>query len=146
MSTKIEKFKKLLIKHGIRVTHQRLVILEFLNENRIHPTVEDIYEAIKDKVTTISKTTVYNTLHTFIENGLVKDLLITANEVHYDLDGYPHHHFLCKECGKIYDLPVECCYHATGIVQGHKICEMQGYFKGICKECLNKMGADEDES
>lgn len=146
MSTKIEKFKKLLSQHGIRITHQRVVILKFLSEKRLHPTVEQIYEAIKDDVTTISKTTVYNTLHTFIENGLVKDLLITANEVHYDLDGYPHHHFLCTECGKIYDLPVECCHHSTGIVQGHKISEMHGYFKGICKQCLNKMGEDEDES
>lgn len=136
MNTNMKIFKKLLNQHEIRPTHQRLVILDYMSKHRTHPTVDDIYEAIKDHVATISKTTVYNTLHTFIQKGLVRGLLITANEVHYDINSFPHHHLLCTECGEIYDIPSECCCHSTGIVNGHKITDMQGYFMGVCKKCL----------
>ena len=142
----MEKLKNILKQHNIRPTMQRLAILDYMTEHRVHPTAEKIYEGIQRELPTLSLTTIYNTLHAFVENGLLKELLITANEVHYDLDGFPHHHFLCTECGEIFDLPFECCNHTTGIINGHHIIEMQGYFKGICRKCLNKIGEKENGS
>ena len=52
--------------YGIKPSLQRIAIMEYLIENRIHPTVEDIYEALYIKVPTLSKTTVYNTIKLFI--------------------------------------------------------------------------------
>ena len=49
-------------KNNIRLTHQRLKVLEYLSNSKNHPTVEQIYNALKKEVPSLSKTTIYNTL------------------------------------------------------------------------------------
>ena len=132
------KIKDILLAKGIRPTYQRLIIFKYMDEKRIHPDVDTIYLSVKDEVPTISRTTVYNTLHLFIEKGLVKEITITGNMSHYDIVGQPHHHLLCKTCNKIYDLPYECCFHSTGLINGHQVDGMQGYFMGKCRNCVQK--------
>ncbi len=134
----MEKIKDLMTQHGIRPTYQRLVIYRYLNEMRNHPDVDSIYLNIIDDVPTISRTTVYNTVHLFVKKGLVKEISVPGSQSHYDIIERPHHHFICKKCGRIFDLPGECCFHSTGFVNGHKIEEMEGYFMGICEKCLKK--------
>ncbi len=46
-------------KCGIKPSLQRIAIVEYLMENRIHPTADDIYHALCIQVPTLSKTTVY---------------------------------------------------------------------------------------
>lgn len=138
MITNLKYFKKLLTDRSITPTYQRLKILEYMNKNiKKHPTVEMIHEELLKDIPTISLTTVYNTLNTFLKKGLVDGITITGTETHYDLDVSSHHHFLCKNCGQIIDIGVQCVY-AEGkktVVGGNKIEEVHGYFKGICKEC-----------
>ncbi|MCX7966203.1 MAG: transcriptional repressor, partial [Syntrophorhabdaceae bacterium] len=45
----------------IKQTPQRLAIIEYLNENRTHPTANDVYKAVSEKFPTMSFATVYNT-------------------------------------------------------------------------------------
>jgi len=45
---------------------------------------------------------------------------------------------LCGKCGRIIDLDIECNYFKKGNIKGHRIIELHGYFKGICKNCLEK--------
>jgi len=132
----MERVKKLLESKGIRPTHQRLKILKYLEDNKQHPTVDIIYGVMKKDIPTISKTTVYNTLNSLIENGVVLPIIITGKETRFDSIVTPHHHFYCEKCGKILDLKVECEHFKKGNIQGHKIKEMHGYYKGICKNCL----------
>jgi Fe2+ or Zn2+ uptake regulation protein len=138
MITNLKHFKELLSGKGIKPTFQRLKILEYMRKNmKNHPTVEMIHEELLKDIPTISLTTVYNTLNTLLEKGLVDGITITGTETRYDLDVSPHHHFLCKECGKIIDIDIQCPF-AVGkkkVVGGNKIEEVHGYFKGICKDC-----------
>lgn len=63
-------------KCGIKPSLQRIAIVEYLMENRIHPTADDIYHALCIQVPTLSKTTVYNTMRLFAEQGAVLPLVI----------------------------------------------------------------------
>jgi Fe2+ or Zn2+ uptake regulation protein len=130
--------KEILIDKGVKPTFQRLRILEYLQKHNNHPTVEMIYEDLVREIPTISKTTIYNTLNSFLEKGIIHAITITGTETRYDFKTIPHHHFLCKRCGKVIDVDIECPYVKKGKIGGHKIEELHGYFKGICKGCLRK--------
>ena len=82
--------------------------------------------------------TFYNTLNIFKEKGLLSHITITANEKRFDLNTKWHHHFLCEKCGLIYDLEINCPHSDEEMMCGHLIKERHGYFRGICKECLEK--------
>ncbi len=143
MITNMKKLKIMLKEKGIKPTYQRLKILEYMGNNLDnHPTVEMVYDKLHNDIPTLSLTTVYNTLSNFLEKRLVYGVTITGTEVRYDFNTNYHHHFLCKECGQIIDIDVKCPY-AEGkrrIVSGHRVDEVHGYFKGICKDCFKKVG------
>lgn len=138
MNTNLDKLKNILKQKNIKPTYHRLKTLEYIVENiGTHPTAEMIYDALKDEIPTISMTTVYNTMNSFLDKGLVTSVIITGTEVRYDYNTSPHHHFQCRKCGKIFNIDVKCSY-ATGkkkVVNGHKIEKVHGYFKGICRNC-----------
>ena len=119
----------------MRSSYQRLKILEYVDQNRVHPTVDMIYEALRQDLSTISKTTIYNTLKVFVEKGLISGLTISGYETMYDGEPNPHSHFLCKKCGCVMDIKEIECPCLCEEVEGNKVEEVHLYFKGICKKC-----------
>ena len=102
----------------------------------------DVYkrQALSPSMPTLSKTTVYNTLKLFSEQGAALMLTIDEKNTNFDADTSVHSHFLCKRCGHIYDLE---CPEAIKQVEnlemdGHQVSEVHYYYKGICKNCLSK--------
>jgi Fe2+ or Zn2+ uptake regulation protein len=131
--------KETLAQKGLKSTYQRILILDYLHANsNKHFTAELIYEKLSKRAPTLSLTTVYNTLSSFVEAGLVSAITITGTEVRYELTTTPHHHLLCKQCGRIIDINIKCPNANRKNIQGYKIDEVHGYFKGICKDCLKK--------
>jgi Fe2+ or Zn2+ uptake regulation protein len=138
MNTNSKNIKRILKTKGLKSTYQRLMVMRYLETHKIHPTAEMIYRALVREIPTISKTTIYNTLNILLHKGLIHPITITGTETRYDFHRLPHHHFLCKRCGKITDIAVECPYLERKELGGNRIEELHGYFKGICKECLNQ--------
>jgi Fe2+ or Zn2+ uptake regulation protein len=138
MITNRKKPKDILLSKGLKPTFQRLKILEYLQGHSNHPTVEMIYEGLVQEIPTISKTTIYNTLNSLLEKGVIRAITITGTEARYGYESFPHHHFLCKRCGKVIDINIQCPYMERKQIDGHQLEELHGYFKGICKECLKK--------
>jgi Fur family peroxide stress response transcriptional regulator len=136
--TNMEKLKNILETNGLKPTFQRLTVLEYLQQHECqHPTAEMIYEALIERIPTISITTIYNTLSAFLEKKIISAETITGTEIRYDFAPVPHHHFLCRECNKIYDVDIQCPLgnDTQNSVEGHTIHEIHGYFKGVCREC-----------
>jgi Fe2+ or Zn2+ uptake regulation protein len=133
-----EKYIKLLKENPIKITFQRLEILRYLDNHRTHPTADQIYSGLKGKNPSLSKTTVYNSLRIFKKYGIIQTLTISGSELRYDFKRSIHHHFLCKKCGKIIDIDSSCPHIEKIMEEGYQIDEAHGYFKGICKECLQK--------
>lgn len=120
---------------GIKLTPQRLAILEYLENNREHPSAEDIYNALKDRFPSMSFATVYNTLEVLIEKGLVKELGIDSYKRRYDPDIRPHHHFLCRKCGKILDIESKYEIPTPSELKDYQITDFQIVFYGLCPNC-----------
>ncbi len=133
----IKNISEYLQNYHIKPSVQRLAIMEYLLANRIHPTAEDVYHALAPKIVTLSKTTVYNTLKLFAEQGALQMLAIDEKNVRFDIDTSVHAHFKCQRCMRVYDLPVEnmemvkVADPSVGRITG-----MQLYYKGYCKYCL----------
>lgn len=95
-----------LIEHNIRPSVQRVAIMQYLLDHRTHPTADDIYTELVKTMPTLSRTTVYNTLQLLVTNQAVLGLTIDQHNMHFDGHTHPHAHFLCRSCGKIFDVEV----------------------------------------
>lgn len=138
MKTTFDDLSKELKNKNIRLSHQRLKVLEYVANHRCHPTVEQIYTDLHKEIPTLSKTTVYNTLSTLIEAGLVKLITIEDNETRYDIVSENHGHFKCESCGTIYDFKIDIDLFDSKDLNGFRINNKDVYFKGICQKCINK--------
>lgn len=126
-----------LISFGVKPSVQRMAIMDYLLTHRTHPTIEEIYLALCDDIPTLSKTTVYNTLKLLVDHGAAQMLTIDEKYTCYDADIKLHAHFLCKKCGKVFDLPAADMEEKVSSIQreGFKVEEVHQYFKGICPAC-----------
>lgn len=134
----VKKVAEMLKKAGLRQSHQRIAILQFLMLNDIHPTADDIYNALKNDYPTMSLTTVYNTLKALSDAGAIEMLKIERENARFDFPKKPHSHFRCRSCGKILDiseLPDILQYVPKG---SFHIENVEVYFQGLCDECFNK--------
>lgn len=127
--------------HNIKPSVQRIAIMNYLVEHCTHPTVDEIYIALSPAIPTLSKTTVYNTLKLLSEQGAVQTLTIDERKTCYDADTSLHAHFLCRHCGKVYDLACDPTPKqlVNDDMDGHSIQEVHHYYKGVCKYCLEEM-------
>lgn len=125
-----------LISRGIRPSVQRVAIMHYLWEHATHPTIDRIFGDLLPSIPTLSKTTVYNTLKLFEEEGLVLALTIDEKNVRYDGNTDTHAHFRCRKCGVIHDIPL-----AETEVPGFEGSptlhpdEVQVYYLGVCENC-----------
>ncbi len=101
---KVEEFKEISRRKGLKITPQRIAILKEVLSRMDHPSAEDIYESLKRKIPGISLTTVYRTLSYFEEFGFIHRVPTLTDKVRYETRTVPHSHFVCVNCGEIYDL------------------------------------------
>lgn len=137
MNTSFENLKKELKEKNINLSYQRLKVLEYLNNNRCHPTVDKIYTDLHKELSTLSKTTVYNTLRVLAESGMVRVITIEDNETRYDINVENHGHFKCDSCGEIYDFSVDIDSLIYEGLDDFMINSKNVYFNGICPNCLS---------
>jgi Fur family transcriptional regulator, peroxide stress response regulator len=92
----------LLRQSGLRSTPQRLAILREVFSGS-HPTVSEVYESVRRQFPTIGLATVYNTLRTLTERGLVSELPFSS-AMRFDANMTPHANLVCRTCGRIEDV------------------------------------------
>ena len=120
--------------YGIRPSVQRIAIMRYLLKNLTHPTADEVFESLRRQIPTLSKTTVYNTLKLFVENGAAIYIGIDEKNARFDGVINPHAHFRCKDCGRIIDLPMNPDYFLPKDFSG-TIDETYFYLKGLCEKC-----------
>jgi Fur family peroxide stress response transcriptional regulator len=135
MELEAKKLKKI----GLKVTPQRLAILQMIQGDRTHPSAEKIYHEISKKYPSMSFATVYNTLTKLVEGGEIQELDIDPNKKRFDPYTQLHYHFYCKTCGKVYDVDYDTSLTPDiKRIAGHQIEAIQLNFKGICKNCAKE--------
>jgi Fur family peroxide stress response transcriptional regulator len=89
--------------NGLKITPQRIAVLEAVMELRNHPTAENVIEFIKTNHPNIATGTVYKTLETFVEKGLINKVKTDRDIMRYDGITDPHHHLYCSSSNRIED-------------------------------------------
>ncbi|HDJ32818.1 MAG TPA: transcriptional repressor [Bacteroidetes bacterium] len=92
-----------LIRHGLKVTPQRLAVLETLRNMDSHPATEHIAGFIRKNYPHIATGTVYKILNTFVEKGIVKRVTSDRDIMRFDARTEPHHHLYCAQSEQIAD-------------------------------------------
>ncbi len=90
---------------GIRPSAQRVAIAAYVLATTDHPTADQVWQTVKADFPMVSRATVYNTLQTFREHGLVQQHVLAEGSVVFDPKIEPHHHFVDDETGAIADIP-----------------------------------------
>lgn len=103
MDTTKEEIRIRLSEKGLKVTPQRISILEAIYNLDNHPTVENIIEYIHGPHPNIATGTVYKVLETLVENQLIRKVKTDKDIMRYDGVVEKHHHLYCAECDVIQD-------------------------------------------
>jgi len=115
---------------------QRTAVMNYLLNNRTHPTVEEIYLSLSPMMPTLSKTTVYNTLNLFVERGAIRALAIDEKNARFDVDITAHAHFICRSCGTVHDIfsvkpeVFQLPENSEFLIQSVEVS-----YSGICNQC-----------
>ncbi len=150
-----ERLRKCFNSEGGRLTFPRRLILDFLHSNKGHFTAEEIYDSLNKKNLNISLATVYRTLNSLWQSGILKRFDFGEGKAVYELseehqNRKHHHHLICKNCGQIieYDdfideetilfkkLEKQLSEKHNFKIEGHNL-----YFYGLCHKCeIKKQG------
>ena len=128
----MKKYKNM----SLKLTPQRLAILEYLEGNKSHPSASDIYHEVSKKFPTMSFATVYNTLKALKMKENIKELTIDPDKKRFDPNMVRHHHLICVGCSKIIDIETEFDVGLTA-TQRHDF-EITGNHidvYGVCPDC-----------
>ncbi len=90
--------------HGLAMTVQRRAILEELVSRRDHPSADQIFETVGERVPGLSRTTVYRVLEAFVRAGAARKVPHPDAVARFDPIFERHHHLLCDRCGRLFDL------------------------------------------
>ena len=138
--TQVRDIASRLSQKGYRMTPQRLMILEAIEEASGHVSAEEIYQDIKKRYPGLNISTVYRTLELLKETGLVTETDMGDGRVRFHSMGHEHHHHLvCSKCGKVIDLDEETLAPLTSVLSekyGFRADLKHLAIFGRCKECV----------
>ena len=125
--------------HKLKVTPQRIAIIQELLETKAHPTADFLFRKIQRKQPHISFDTVNRTLKTFSEIGIIDVVEGLGRQRRYDANPHSHHHLHCVKCGEIIDF-----YHDAynklavpeEIQKKYRVINKRVMIKVLCSECV----------
>ena len=121
----------------MRNTTQRTEILNFLRSKRHHCSAVQIYDAVREKIPNISLGTVYRNLGNLLEQGEIISVEAVDKCIYYDGFVEDHAHFVCSDCKKIYDFPIEPEKRSSINKAGFEVITERVIYYGKCAKCLN---------
>lgn len=138
---RIRRFEEECRRRGLAVTVQRRAVFAELAGRRDHPTADQVYDAVRDRVPGLSRTTVYRVLETLVDNGLARKVQHAGGVVRFDPMTGRHHHLVCDACSRLVDLadsvvPALRLPDAPGT--GFRVTDYSVSFTGLCPACAKK--------
>ena len=132
---------ELLRRHGLQVTAQRLAVLTAVSASP-HCTADEVAEAVRAEIGSISRQAVYNALGLLAEKGMIRRIQPAGSPARFeDRVRDNHHHLICRTCGRTVD--VDCAVGAAPCLTpsddaGFEIDEAEVVYWGRCPDCLAK--------
>jgi len=131
---------------GMRITRQRILILKELLGNRSHPTVDEVYAAVRRTYPNISLATVYNTLNMLVEMGEIREVSNGTGAKRFDPNLHPHDHAVCEVCGRFFDVAQERVKGKAILAMGKpfRVRRYEAVYHGLCWVCSTMAAGDEE--
>jgi len=128
-----------------RMTRQKKLILEILRGTNTHPTADWVYEQARKVIPDISLGTIYRNLGHLKTTGEIMELCYGSTFSRYDGNPQNHYHFVCKGCGRVFDLDLPVLNDLEEQVARRTSLQVTGHrmeFYGYCRDC----GKEKEES
>ncbi len=136
----LNKFRDILRRERLKFTPQRVAVLEEIVRDSGHRECEDIYMALRQNGSHVSRATIYRTMDILVKNEFVRKMEFGDGRARYEskVDNSHHDHMICTSCGEI----LEFVDHNIEDIQD-KIAKRY-HFKlqrhihqlfGLCKKC-----------
>ncbi|HEY2414340.1 MAG TPA: Fur family transcriptional regulator [Pirellulaceae bacterium] len=137
-----DRFVEYLQSRGMRVTQQRLSLVDHVFSRHEHFDAEQLMEQLPNSGQPghVSRPTVYRTLGEFVDAGLLRKFVLNGRSVYEHDYGYPQHdHFHCTECNKLFEFENEKLQQLRDElgrehqfrVTGHRL-----IISGVCRDCV----------
>lgn len=145
MKSESEKLKKIFYDkctaNRLKITPQRSLIFDELAKATDHPTADAIFKRVRKTLSNISFDTVYRTLLSFTEIGIVNLVEGTGEQKRFEPNLHQHHHFRCIKCYTIYDFENDA-YNDIAVPESVRkqgvIINKRVVLEGICSKCKGK--------
>lgn len=134
-----EQLKQIIRSLNLKVTQQRLVILQTLSEGRSHLTAQELYDRVVIQFPEIGFATVYRFLRDLSEKHFVTEVRMGGMPARYELAPRDHHdHLSCTRCGKICEFEnkaIERLQEQVAEELGFRLTHHVLELYGICPTC-----------
>ena len=131
-------YNQLLNQSGLKATHQRIGVLEVL-EDTGHSTIDEIYRKVREHHPAISLATVYNNVDIMLERDVLVEVPIAGAKSRYEIKKHDHIHLICQNCGSVTDESIDLISQKdlTRIAEKDEfaIARSQINIYGICHSC-----------
>ncbi|HEX3649796.1 MAG TPA: Fur family transcriptional regulator [Pseudonocardiaceae bacterium] len=130
---------------GLKATRPRVAVAQMLHDMGGHRTADEVHARLADHGVTLPRTSVYNALGALADAGVVLRADVGPGAVVYEVADTWHHHFVCRRCGAIADVPCvvgerPCLSPGPGYGE---VDEAQVIFRGVCARCGKEGGVDD---
>ncbi|MQC26929.1 MAG: transcriptional repressor [Chloroflexi bacterium] len=128
---------------GFRMTPQRRLILEAIEDAGEHATFDEILARVRRREAAISQATLYRTLETFSRYRLIHGNELAGGKVYEMVAHNPHHHLMCHRCWrdqKIEEDALASFYQEMASEHGFLVLAEHIVFMGLCRECRETHG------
>jgi Fur family peroxide stress response transcriptional regulator len=139
------KMIQTLRERGLRITAQRIALVEAFANDESHPTAQDLFERLRGAFPTMSFATVYNTLDALAQAGLSSTLRVDGGAARFDPNTSPHHHAVCDGCGATFDIPARSLEpdaaaqsRTAEVAPGFVVARVEKTYRGTCRKCSGK--------
>jgi Fe2+ or Zn2+ uptake regulation protein len=120
-----------------RNTKQLEVVWEAVKDDSSHPTADQVYNKVRQRLPNVGLGTIYRNLQKLVADEKLQVLMLRRAQ-HFDSLVKPHQHFICEKCGQVYDVLVDTeneIKPARLPHRGFKVTSHQTAFYGACKHC-----------
>ncbi len=132
---KPDELVELLRQRGLRPTPQRRAIIETVRNEGGHVTAESVFDRVRAELPTISLKTVYETLHSLVAVGELREIRLGTGPTRFDTTVRPHHHLICLKCNRIDDIDFEAQGVTVDQPKGFSIVRTDVIAWGLCSAC-----------
>lgn len=135
---RLARFQEACRQQGLKVTHQRTEVFRELAKTEEHPGAETIYKRVRKRIPALSLDTVYRTLRTLEDQGVIGRVGSGHDRIRFDANTDKHHHFVCTRCGAVRDFYSDELSALQAPPQAADMGEVDDVYielRGVCRRC-----------